>query len=835
MKNVNALLSKTKIAVKKISFALFLMALVGCGDDLTGENKNSLREAAQEPLGTPGQDAFQNRNSSNLCNTEGKLQLVTDTYKNLCQNCHGANGEGSSFAPGLIGLEYNSFEKVVREGKNAMPAFSTDDLAQAALKEMFDQLQGEPCENEESGESEVVEETETSEGLNETEQSSQNSSDNFICELPEAPVAPESNLDYRVLCAGCHGSEAEGTDFAPGLADNYIAEDFLNILRQGRGSMPSFTSEVLDDASVEAIRQNIAALKLSQEERQTHQREVDQLLADPSCQRPDQEQAENTQDSYPFQSLALTCEEDQFHLSHKVRVITKREFINILEQTFSQNSLEIESVQSKLNLIPEDYQKAGFASYKENLSYIDTDVQLEAIIEIGFALTENATLFSQFFSKNNLTCDLGSGTSQDILNCKNELLNQFIPWLWGGSLTEEERESLEQSYASLSSDGNFTNAQALATLILSGFASHKFWYRGQYQSTVDANNSAMRQLTSEEFASRLALDLTGRLPDPQLWNAAGNNQLETDSQVSAHFERLFNTTFAKDQFESFTKEWLNLNYVQTPNSPDLTDAQRYDLVAGARTEMAEIVAEEVIEGGKIADLFTTNKIKIKNQTMADVYGLPIGDHLASDADRQGITTRIGLLVSQVQDQPSAIIRGHHIRTEILCDDIGDPPPTAPTEIPPVQDQDFFSSRQALENATSQPACSFCHNQINPLGLAFGNFDGLGKIRTEEWVEHKVTGEQISLAIDTNVTPKLDLDDDFNTASGAAELNQMLAKHDKPKACFGKKYYQFLTGEKEVEKKCSQTAFSTALIEGKSVKEALLGLILSKSYRSVSNQ
>jgi mono/diheme cytochrome c family protein len=62
-----------------------------------------------------------------------------------CGACHGENGEGGS-APGLTGEEYSydEFRRVVREGDEGMPAYSTSQISEPDLQRMFDRLRALP-------------------------------------------------------------------------------------------------------------------------------------------------------------------------------------------------------------------------------------------------------------------------------------------------------------------------------------------------------------------------------------------------------------------------------------------------------------------------------------------------------------------------------------------------------------------------------------------------------------------------------------------------------------------------------------------------------------------
>jgi hypothetical protein len=75
---------------------------------------------------------------------------------------------------------------------------------------------------------------------------------------------------------------------------------------------------------------------------------------------------------------------------------------------------------------------------------------------------------------------------------------------------------------------------------------------------------------------------------------------------------------------------------------------------------------------------------------------------------------------------SVVHRGIAIRENLLCTPIEPPPPDVmPTVLPPAEGTTARDRFKAHETGT----CAGCHAQMDPIGLAFENFDGLGRYRT----------------------------------------------------------------------------------------------------------
>jgi hypothetical protein len=76
-----------------------------------------------------------------------------------------------------------------------------------------------------------------------------------------------------------------------------------------------------------------------------------------------------------------------------------------------------------------------------------------------------------------------------------------------------------------------------------------------------------------------------------------------------------------------------------------------------------------------------------------------------------------------------VLRGKWILENIL----GTPPPAPPPNVPPLQDNGvtgkMLSMRERMAQHRVNPACSGCHQLMDPAGLSMENFDAIGRWRT----------------------------------------------------------------------------------------------------------
>lgn len=107
--------------------------------------------------------------------------------------------------------------------------------------------------------------------------------------------------------------------------------------------------------------------------------------------------------------------------------------------------------------------------------------------------------------------------------------------------------------------------------------------------------------------------------------------------------------------------------------------------------------------------------------------------LPRDSHRGGVLTQgTALVVTSNPDRTSPVKRGLFILENLL----GTPPAAPPPNIPALEDvaaeaNKKLTLRETLAIHRQEALCSSCHNQMDPLGLAFENFNALGRYRTQE--------------------------------------------------------------------------------------------------------
>src|SRR5437660_11312072 len=171
--------------------------------------------------------------------------------------------------------------------------------------------------------------------------------------------------------------------------------------------------------------------------------------------------------------------------------------------------------------------------------------------------------------------------------------------------------------------------------------------------------------------------------------------------------------------------------------------------------------------------FLSSDWTIINPRLALHYGMPPLKTtnfekvmLRPQAHRGGLLTQAAIL-SLTSDGTRH--RPVHRGVWLLESIVGKPAPPPPANVPalnsPAADAKKTTVREKLEQHRADPNCTACHRKIDPLGIAFDNYDAIGRWRTVETVPSG-TGED----------PKLDPSGelyDGRKFSNAADLKKIL--------------------------------------------------------------
>jgi mono/diheme cytochrome c family protein len=244
-----------------------------------------------------------------------------------------------------------------------------------------------------------------------------------------------------------------------------------------------------------------------------------------------------------------------------------------------------------------------------------------------------------------------------------------------------------------------------------------------------------------ELASRLSYLLWSTMPDDELFTLAGQGKLRDGSELRRQAERMLADPRARRFSESFASQWLQLRKVGM-FQPDRMLYPDYD-ASLEKSMVGETTSffHEVLDRNLSLREFLDSDWTMANPRLARFYGLPEGEavgfrrvSLPQDGRRGGLLTQAAILsLTSDGTRHRPVHRGKWVLESIF----GRSPPTPPANVDPIEpnpvDSPKATLRMKLAAHTYDPRCASCHRTIDPLGLAFENYDAIGRWRSHEAV------------------------------------------------------------------------------------------------------
>jgi hypothetical protein len=317
-------------------------------------------------------------------------------------------------------------------------------------------------------------------------------------------------------------------------------------------------------------------------------------------------------------------------------------------------------------------------------------------------------------------------------------------------------------------------AQAMAAVL----SSPHFLFRLEQPAPhpLDAHSAPVDE---HSLASRLSYFLWSTMPDDELRALAARGELRAN--LGAQVKRMLADDRAQALSQNFTGQWLEARDLEglSANAREILirdagaeDIQRQlrqafrsqDFVNGrkiaalldaavdskielnadlrkAMREETELYFKHIVKDDRpVTELIDSNYTYL-NEALARHYGIPgvTGDDLRlvtlpAGSQRGGVLTQgSSLIVTSNPDRTSPVKRGLFV----LANFLGTPPPPPPANVPALEASEVVHEgrdptlRESLTKHREDPACSSCHNRMDPIGLAFENFNALGMWRETE--------------------------------------------------------------------------------------------------------
>jgi hypothetical protein len=336
-----------------------------------------------------------------------------------------------------------------------------------------------------------------------------------------------------------------------------------------------------------------------------------------------------------------------------------------------------------------------------------------------------------------------------------EILNRFVTRAWRRPVQAAEIGQLMNLFALAQSRGESFEASVKLPMKAALVSPH-FLFRGEVQPDPD-NPASVHPVNEHALASRLSYFLWSSMPDEELLELAGKNELRKN--LDAQIRRMLASPKADALAENFSGQWLqtrNLKFVD----PDKDVFYGYDKSLGQdmATETLLFFKHIMRQDRSVLD-FMTGKYTFVNQRLAEYYGIPdvVGEQFRevslAGTPRIGVLTQGSVLtITSNPTRTSPVLRGKWVLDNLL----GTPPPPPPPDVPELENDGRPTTgtlRQQMEKHRESPTCASCHARMDPIGFGLEAFDGIGKWREKDGdfpvdtAGELVTGEKFSGAVE----------------------------------------------------------------------------------------
>ena len=319
-----------------------------------------------------------------------------------------------------------------------------------------------------------------------------------------------------------------------------------------------------------------------------------------------------------------------------------------------------------------------------------------------------------------------------------QVVSAFMQKAWRRPISDEELDLKMDFFKSIrpSCDGL---EEAVIEVLASVLSSPHFLYLSQGEVFGQQDSEAGDAILSDvDLATRLSMFLWCSVPDEELLTLAVNQKLGNDVVLAQQVSRMLADPRAARFAKQFVQQWLGLQGLEYLDIDRKTKPQFTPALKEAMSLEPVAFFQEILESnGSVLD-FIHSDYTVVNEVLARHYGIKdvSGNQfrrvsLDLGQRRGGVLTQAGLLTMNSAGTDShPLKRGIWLLEKIL----NDPPPPPPPAVPEIDLADpeiaKLSLKEQLADHRNQAACMSCHAKIDPWGIAFENYDALGRWRNQ---------------------------------------------------------------------------------------------------------
>lgn len=466
-------------------------------------------------------------------------------------------------------------------------------------------------------------------------------------------------------------------------------------------------------------------------------------------------------------------------------------------------------------------------------SSLEPDVQVDGLLSVGASIAmvspwgveryEQAALDlveQALESPDNRAVMLSCEPSDALDPCLEQALEDFGLRAWRRPMTDEELDRVLTVVRDIAGDSGGLDIGLLYGLGAMLQSPH-FLYRSEHGLGPEGG-----ALTDYELATRLSFLLWNAIPDQELLLAAEAGELSTDAGLELQAIRMLEDERSAAGLRNLLVELYTLYELDDLDKDPLVFTHASAELGPAAREETLLVAEQLLldEDGDYRRLISQNRSFV-DPRLAALYGIQAPEAegfgqvwLDPAQGRRGLLGHASILAQNSHaTSSSATLRGHFIRTVLLCHEIPAPPGDVDTTIPEA-DSTSPTLRDRIAVHLEDPSCAGCHVLMDPMGLALENFDGIARWRdTENGETIDASGELDGVAWQT-----------------PWELPEVLAEHPDLGPCFTENVYRYAVGHslESGERDLAEWLSVEFEIADYSYRTLVLETVMSPGFRNV---
>ena len=374
---------------------------------------------------------------------------------------------------------------------------------------------------------------------------------------------------------------------------------------------------------------------------------------------------------------------------------------------------------------PSEYIRLGNSSVSQGAIQIDS-VEVSTPVYEAWPPKSHTRIF--FDSKNRANEDLYA----------REVIENFMRRAWRRDVTRAEVDQKIKLYKVIRPECENLE-EAVVEVLAAVLSSPNLLYLVRTDVKQEAQEAAKPQILSEhELATRLSMFLWCSTPDAELLKLATSGKLSEPGVLTDQVKRLLADDRSRRFSKHFVRQWLDMQLLDFLNV-DRKIHPQFDpaLKEAMQREPIAFFQEVLQENGSIFSFIDADYTMV-NERLARHYGIDgvLGNHfrrvnLDVKQDRGGLLTQAGLLAMNSAGADShPLKRGIWLLESLL----NDPPPPPPPAVPEIDLADpeiaKLTLKERIEDHRNHAACMSCHAKIDPWGIAFENYDALGRWRNE---------------------------------------------------------------------------------------------------------